>query len=50
MYCDKWMYKDEFLKFHKNLYRSLKASEARTEAQSKRLEHVKAFRKWVGID
>lgn len=50
MYCDKWMYKDEFLKLHKNLYRSLKASEARTEAQSKRLEHVKAFRKWVGID
>lgn len=50
MYCDKWMYKDEFLKLHKNLYWSLKASETRTEAQSKRLEYVKAFRKWVGID
>ncbi|CAK7356249.1 unnamed protein product [Dovyalis caffra] len=50
MYCDKWMYKAEFLKFHKNLYWSLKASEARTEAQRKRLEYVKTFRKWVGID
>uniref|UniRef100_A0A5B7AG61 Pentatricopeptide repeat-containing protein n=1 Tax=Davidia involucrata TaxID=16924 RepID=A0A5B7AG61_DAVIN len=49
MYTDKWMYKCEFLKFHKDLYRSLKASNARNEAQSKRLEHVRAFRKWVGI-
>ncbi|KAJ0014806.1 hypothetical protein Pint_21210 [Pistacia integerrima] len=50
MYIDKWMYKSEFLKHHKNLYKSLKASNARTEAQSKRLEHVKAFRKLVDID
>ncbi|KAI4327205.1 hypothetical protein L6164_019693 [Bauhinia variegata] len=50
MYLDKWMYKSEFLRLHKNLYRSLKASNARTEAQSKRLEYVQAFRKWVGID
>ncbi|KAH7549702.1 hypothetical protein ACOSP7_025389 [Xanthoceras sorbifolium] len=49
MYTDKWMYKSEFLKHHKNLYRSLKASNARTEAQSKRLEYVRAFRKWAGI-
>ncbi|KAJ1415067.1 Tetratricopeptide-like helical domain superfamily [Sesbania bispinosa] len=50
MYTDKSMYKSEFLRLHKNLYRSLKASNARTEAQSKRLEHVQEFRKWVGID
>lgn len=50
MYTDKWMYKSEFLKLHKNLYRTLKASKAKTDAQSKRLEYVKAFRKWVGID
>nr|KYP51482.1 Pentatricopeptide repeat-containing protein At4g17616 family [Cajanus cajan] len=50
MYTDKWMYKSEFLRLHKNLYRSLKASNTRTEAQSKRLEHVQEFRKWVGID
>lgn len=50
MYTDKWMYKNEFLRLHKNLYRSLKASNARTEAQSKRLEHVQEFRKWAGID
>ncbi|KAK9266929.1 hypothetical protein L1049_027188 [Liquidambar formosana] len=50
MYTDKWMYKREFLKFHKDLYRNLKASKARTEAQSKRVEFVRAFRKWVGID
>lgn len=50
MYCDKWMYKSEFLKFHKDLYRNLKASNTRTEAQSKRLEYVKAFRKWAGIN
>jgi len=50
MYPDKWMYKNEFLRLHKNLYRSLKASNTRTEAQSKRLEHVQEFRKWVGID
>ncbi|XP_077235132.1 pentatricopeptide repeat (PPR) superfamily protein isoform X2 [Tasmannia lanceolata] len=49
MYTDKWKYKREFLKLHKDLYRNLKASIARTEAQSKRLEHVRAFRRWVGI-
>ncbi|XP_057421300.1 pentatricopeptide repeat-containing protein At4g17616 [Lotus japonicus] len=50
MYTDKWMYKSEFLRLHKNLYRRLKASDARTEAQSKRFEHVQEFQKWVGID
>ncbi|KAJ7957810.1 Pentatricopeptide repeat [Quillaja saponaria] len=50
MYIDKCMYKSEFLRLHKNLYRSLKASNARTDAQSKRLENVQAFRKFVGID
>lgn len=50
MFTDKWMYKSEFVKLHKNLYRRLKASEARTEAQKKRLEYVLAFRKWVGRD
>ncbi|MCI04962.1 pentatricopeptide repeat-containing protein [Trifolium medium] len=50
MYTDKLMYKSEFLRLHKNLYRSLKASDTRTEAQSKRLEHVQEFRKWAGID
>lgn len=49
MYTDKGMYKNQFLKLHKNLYRSLKPSEARTEAQKKRLEYVRAFKKWVGI-
>ncbi|OVA00468.1 Pentatricopeptide repeat [Macleaya cordata] len=50
MYTDKWKYKREFLKLHKDLYKSLKASDAKTEAQRKRLEHVRAFRKWVGFD
>ncbi|XP_045788374.1 pentatricopeptide repeat-containing protein At4g17616 [Trifolium pratense] len=50
MYTNKLMYKSEFLRLHKNLYRSLKASDTRTEAQSKRLEHVQEFRKWAGID
>nr|XP_043627371.1 pentatricopeptide repeat-containing protein At4g17616 [Erigeron canadensis]XP_043627372.1 pentatricopeptide repeat-containing protein At4g17616 [Erigeron canadensis] len=50
MYPDKGFYRSEFLKLHKNLYIKLKSSNARTEAQSKRLEHVKAFRKWAGID
>ncbi|XP_022774656.1 pentatricopeptide repeat-containing protein At4g17616 isoform X2 [Durio zibethinus] len=49
IYIDKWMYKIEYLKIHKNLYRSLKAWKARTEAQGKRLEHVQAFKKWAGI-
>ncbi|KMT11854.1 hypothetical protein BVRB_5g105500 [Beta vulgaris subsp. vulgaris] len=47
MHADRWMYKHEFLRFHKNLYRRLTAMDARTEAQRLRLEHVKAFRKWV---
>ncbi|KAL5551299.1 hypothetical protein UlMin_001475 [Ulmus minor] len=50
MFTDKWMYRSEFLKLHKNLYKSLKASEARTEAQENRLRYVLSFRKWVGID
>ncbi|KAJ0961643.1 hypothetical protein J5N97_001140 [Dioscorea zingiberensis] len=49
MFIDKWKYKTEFLKLHKDLYKNLKASHARTEAQSKRLEHVRAFRRWAGI-
>ncbi|XP_071732469.1 pentatricopeptide repeat-containing protein At4g17616 [Rutidosis leptorrhynchoides] len=50
MYVDIGLYKSEFLKLHKDLYVKLKASDARTETQSKRLEHVKAFRKLTGID
>lgn len=50
MYVDKLMYKSEFLKHHEHLYRRLKVSNARTEAQSKRLVNVQAFRKWAGID
>ncbi|KAJ9140907.1 hypothetical protein P3X46_031499 [Hevea brasiliensis] len=50
MYTDKWMYKSEFLKLHKNLYKGVKASEARNEVQRKRLEFVQTFRKWVDID
>lgn len=49
MYIDKWWLKVEFLKLHNDLYRNLKASSARTEAQSKRIEDVRNFRKWVGI-
>lgn len=49
MYIDKYILKTEFLKFHKNLYRNLRASNSRTEAQNKRIEHVRAFRKWVGV-
>ncbi|ESQ55661.1 hypothetical protein EUTSA_v10024595mg [Eutrema salsugineum] len=49
MYSDLTMYKNEYLKLHKNLYRTLKASDAVTEAQAQRVEHVKAFRKLVGI-
>ncbi|XP_056174367.1 pentatricopeptide repeat-containing protein At4g17616 [Syzygium oleosum] len=50
LFADKGMYRYEFLKLHKNLYRNLSASEARTEAQRKRLEHVREFRKWARID
>lgn len=49
MYIDKYILKTEFLKFHKNLYRNLRTSNSRTEAQNKRIEHVRAFRKWVGV-
>ncbi|KAI3454106.1 hypothetical protein Pfo_010769 [Paulownia fortunei] len=49
MFLDKWIYKTEFLKFHRDLYRSLTASDAKDEAQSRRIEHVQAFRKLVGI-
>ncbi|XP_038887666.1 pentatricopeptide repeat-containing protein At4g17616 isoform X2 [Benincasa hispida] len=49
MYTDKGMYKSEFLMLHKNLYRSLKPSDAKTEAQKKRLQDVRAFKKWVAL-
>lgn len=49
MYNDLTMYKNEYLKLHKNLYRNLRASDAVTEAQAQRIEHVKAFRKFVGM-
>ncbi|KAK1404033.1 Pentatricopeptide repeat-containing protein [Heracleum sosnowskyi] len=49
MFVDKWMYKREFLKYHKDLYRNLKDSNAKNEVQSDRIEYVQAFRKWVGI-
>lgn len=49
MFLDKWCYKTEFLKLHRNLYRTLTAADAKDEAQSRRFEYVKAFRKWVGI-
>ncbi|KAI3504061.1 hypothetical protein L1887_32605 [Cichorium endivia] len=50
MYADKWFYKSEFLKLHKGLYRNLKLSDVRSEAQCNRLAYVKAFRKWASID
>ncbi|CAL9161647.1 unnamed protein product [Musa hybrid cultivar] len=50
MYVDKWKYRREFLKYHKNLYCSLEASDCRTDAQNRRLEYVRAFRKWSAID
>ncbi|KDP34852.1 hypothetical protein JCGZ_09140 [Jatropha curcas] len=50
MHMDKEMYKSEFLKLHKNLYKGVKASTVRNEVQRKRLEFVQTFRKWVGID
>ncbi|XAR60243.1 hypothetical protein NMG60_11033521 [Bertholletia excelsa] len=49
MYVDKWIFRTEFLKLHKDLYRCLKAGSAKTEAQSKRIEYVRAFRKWIDI-
>ncbi|XP_073276433.1 pentatricopeptide repeat-containing protein At4g17616 [Primulina huaijiensis] len=49
MYLDKWNYKTEFLMFHRDLYRRLTMSDAKNEAQLRRVEYVQAFRKWVGI-
>ncbi|KAL4199666.1 hypothetical protein AMTRI_Chr03g146020 [Amborella trichopoda] len=49
MFIDKWKYKREYLKYHKDLYRNLKAAKAKTEAQLNRLEHVRAFKRWVGV-
>ncbi|KAK8916045.1 Pentatricopeptide repeat-containing protein [Platanthera zijinensis] len=49
IFADKWKYKNEFLKFHKNLYRNLKTAHAKTDAQRMRFENVQAFRKWVNI-
>ncbi|XP_073129482.1 pentatricopeptide repeat-containing protein At4g17616 [Henckelia pumila] len=49
MYLDKWNYKAEFLMFHRDLYRRLTMSDAKNEVQSRRIEYVQAFRKWVGI-
>ncbi|KAL6862159.1 hypothetical protein ACP4OV_016808 [Aristida adscensionis] len=49
IYCDKWKYKHLFLKLHKNLYRNLNSLHDKTEAQSKRIEDVRAFRSWAGI-
>lgn len=50
MFVDKGMCMWEFRKLHKNLYRRLKASEATTEAQLKRLTCVKEFKKWMFTD
>lgn len=50
MCSDKWKYRRVFLELHRELYRNLKVSDTSTEAQSKRLEHVKAFRDWAGIN
>lgn len=47
MFVDKGMCLWEYQKLHKNLYRRLKASEATTEAQMKRLKFVKEFKKWM---
>lgn len=49
MYIDKYILKTEFLKFHKDLYRNLRTSDTKTEAQNKRIQQVRSFRKWVGI-
>ncbi|XP_052162077.1 pentatricopeptide repeat-containing protein At4g17616 isoform X1 [Oryza glaberrima] len=49
MYCDKWKYKQVFLKLHKNLYRNLNLLHEKTEEQSKRIEDVRAFRSWAGV-
>ncbi|GER32535.1 pentatricopeptide repeat-containing protein [Striga asiatica] len=49
MFLDKGSYKNEFLKFHRDLYRSLTLSDAKDEVQRRRIEQVRAFRKFVGI-
>uniref|UniRef100_A0A0E0LKI6 Pentacotripeptide-repeat region of PRORP domain-containing protein n=1 Tax=Oryza punctata TaxID=4537 RepID=A0A0E0LKI6_ORYPU len=49
MYCDKWKYRQVFLKLHKNLYRNLNSLHEKTEEQSKRIEDVRAFRSWAGV-
>ncbi|GAB2285022.1 hypothetical protein Dimus_019478 [Dionaea muscipula] len=50
MYMDKWICKNEFLMFHRNLYRRLDAMDAKDEVQRQRIEHVRAFRKWLSSD
>ncbi|XP_015169701.1 pentatricopeptide repeat-containing protein At4g17616 [Solanum tuberosum] len=50
MYLDKWMYRREFLKYHKGLYLRIKVSDAKNDVQTQRIEHVRHFRKWVGLD
>ncbi|XP_055833380.1 pentatricopeptide repeat-containing protein At4g17616 isoform X1 [Solanum dulcamara] len=50
MYLDKWMYRREFLKYHKGLYLRIKVSDAKNDGQIQRIEHVRHFRKWVGLD
>ncbi|CAA0821310.1 Pentatricopeptide repeat-containing protein [Striga hermonthica] len=44
MFLDKGSYKNEFLKFHMDLYRSLTSSDAKDEVQRRRIEQVRAFR------
>ncbi|CAN4116395.1 unnamed protein product [Withania somnifera] len=50
MYLDKWMYRNEFLKCHKGLYLRIKVSDAKNDGQIQRIEYVRHFRKWVGLD
>ncbi|KAJ8541456.1 hypothetical protein K7X08_002272 [Anisodus acutangulus] len=50
MFLDKWMYRHEFLKYHKGLYLRIKVSDAKNDGQIQRIEHVRHFRKWVGLD
>ncbi|AQK46738.1 Pentatricopeptide repeat-containing protein [Zea mays] len=50
IYCDKWKYGCAFLKLHKNLYMNLNSLHDKTEAQSKRIEDVRAFRLWASIN
>lgn len=50
MYLDKWMYRREFLKYHKGLYVRINVSDAKNDGQFQRIERVRHFRKWVGLD